>query len=159
LAVLTVLQRLGLRAGEVAGLELADVDWHHGEIVVRGKGNRLERLPLPADVGEAVVAYLRRRPRVQCRALFLTVRAPIRGVSREVVGQLVRAACRRAGLPAVGPHRLRHSAATATLAGGASLAEVGQLLRQRSETVTSIYAKVDRSTLRTLAQPWPGGAA
>ena len=159
LAILTVLQRMGLRAGEVAGLELADVDWHQGEIVVHGKGNRQEHLPLPADVGEAVVAYLHRRPRVQCRALFLKVRAPIRGLTREVVGQLVRAACRRAGLPAVGPHRLRHSAATATLAGGASLSEVGQLLRQRSETSTAIYAKVDRSALRTLAQPWPGGAA
>jgi integrase/recombinase XerD len=159
LAILTMLQRLGLRAGEVAGLELADVDWRHGEIVVRGKGNRQERLPLPADVGEAVVAYLRHRPRVECRALFLKVRAPIAGVTREVVGQLVRAACRRAGLPAVGPHRLRHSAATATLAAGASLAEVGQLLRHRSATATVIYAKVDRAALRTLAQPWPGGAA
>jgi integrase/recombinase XerD len=158
-AILTVLQRLGLRAGEVAGLELGDVDWRHGEIVVRGKGNRQERLPLPADVGDAVVAYLRHRPRVECRALFLKVRAPIAGVSREVVGKLVRAACLRAGLPAVGPHRLRHSAATATLAAGASLAEVGELLRQRSASVTAIYAKVDRTALRTLALPWPGGAA
>lgn len=159
LAILTLLHRLGLRAGEVAGLELADLDWRHGEFVVRGKGNRRERLPLPADVGQAVVAYLHQRPRVQCRALFLTARAPIVGVTRDVVGQLVRAACRRAGLPAVGPHRLRHSAATATLAGGASLAEVGQLLRQRSATATAIYAKVDRTALRTLALPWPGGAA
>jgi len=159
LAILTLLHRLGLRAGEVAGLELADVDWHHGEIVVRGKGNRQERLPLPADVGEAVVAYLRHRPRVECRALFLKVRAPIGGVTREVVGKLVGASCRRAGLPAVGPHRLRHSAATATLAGGASLAEVGQLLRHRSATATAIYAKVDRTALRTLALPWPGGAS
>ena len=158
-AVLTVLQRLGLRAGEVARLELADIDWHHGEIVVRGKGNRQERLPLPADVGEAVVAYLQHRPMVECRALFLKVRAPIRGVTREVVGQLVRAACRRAGVPAVGAHRLRHSAETATLAAGASLAEVGQLLRHRSQTTTAIYAKVDRIALRNLAQPWPGGAA
>lgn len=159
LAILTVLQRLGLRAGEVAGLELDHVDWRHGEIVVHGKGNRQERLPLPPDVGDAVVAYLRRRPRVECRALFLKARAPIGGLTREVVNKLVRAACLRAGLPAVGPHRLRHSAATATLAAGASLAEVGQLLRQRSAKVTAIYAKVDRSALRTLAQPWPGGAA
>ncbi len=158
-AILTLLHRLGLRAGEVAGLELADLDWRHGEIVVRGKGNRQERLPLPADVGEAVVAYLRHRPKVECRALFVTVRAPVVGTSREVVGQLVRAACRRAGMPVVGPHRLRHSAATATLAGGASLAEVGQLLRQRSAAATAIYAKVDRTALRTLALPWPGGAA
>lgn len=158
-AILTVLHRLGLRAGEVAALELADVDWRHGEITVRGKGNCQERLPLPADVGDAVVAYLRRRPRVGCAALFVKARAPIGGVSRDVVGQVVRAACRRAGLPAVGPHRLRHSAATATLAGGASLAEVGQLLRHRSVTTTAIYAKVDRTALRTLALPWPGGAA
>jgi integrase/recombinase XerD len=158
-AILTMLHRLALRAGEVAGLELGDVDWHHGEIVVHGKGKRLERMPLPDDVGEAVVAYLRHRPRVQCRALFLKVRAPIRGVTRDVVGQVVRAACRRAGLPAVGPHRLRHSAATATLAAGASLAEVGEVLRHRSATSTAIYAKVDRTALRSLAQPWPGGAA
>jgi len=159
LAILTVLQRLGLRAGEVAGLELADVDWRHGEIVVRGKGNRQERLPLPADVGEAVVAYLRHRPRVECRALFVRVRAPIVGLTSGGVGEVVRAACLRAGLPAAGPHRLRHSAATATLAAGASLAEVGQLLRQRSVSATAIYAKVDRAALRTLARPWPGGAA
>ena len=159
LAILTVLQRLGLRAGEVAGLELADVDWRHGEIVLRGKGNRQERLPLPADVGEAVVAYLRHRPRVECRALFVRGRAPIVGLTSYGVGNVVRAACRRAGLPAVGPHRLRHSAATATLAAGASLAEVGQLLRHRSATATAIYAKVDRAALRTLARPWPGGAA
>jgi integrase/recombinase XerD len=159
LAILTLLHRLGLRAGEVAGLELADLDWRHGEFVVRGKANRQERLPLSADVGQVVVAYLHRRPRVACRALFLTARAPIVGVTRDVVGQLVRAACRRAGLPAVGPHRLRHSAATATLAGGASLAEVGQLLRQRSATATAIYAKVDRTALRSLALPWPGDAA
>jgi site-specific recombinase XerD len=159
LAILTLLHRLGLRAGEVAGLELADIDWRHGEFVVCGKANRRERLPLPADVGQVVVAYLHVRPRVECRAVFLTARAPIVGVSRDVVGQLVRAACRRAGLPEVGPHRLRHSAATATLAGGASLAEVGQLLRQRSAAATAIYAKVDRTALRTLALPWPGGAA
>ena len=159
LAILTLMHRLGLRAIEVAGLELGDFDWRHGEFVVRGKANRRERLPLPADAGQAVVAYLHLRPTVTCRAVFVTARAPIHGVSRDVVGQLVRAACRRAGVQPVGAHRLRHSAATATLAGGASLAEVGQLLRQRSATATAIYAKVDRSALRTLALPWPGGAA
>lgn len=159
LAILTLMHRLGLRAGEVAGLELGDLDWRHGEFVVRGKANRRERLPLPADAGEAVVAYLHLRPTVTCRAVFVTARAPIHAVSRDVVGQLVRAACRRAGLPPVGAHRLRHSAATATLAGGASLSEVGQLLRQRSAAATAIYAKVDRNALRTLALPWPGGAA
>jgi integrase/recombinase XerD len=158
-AILTVLHRLGLRSGEVAALELADVDWHHGEIVVRGKGNCRERLPLPVDVGEALVGYLRRRPRRDCRAVFLKVHAPIVGLTSGGIADVVYAACLRAGVPAAGPHRLRHSAATATLAGGAPLAEVGQLLRHRSATTTAIYAKVDRAALRSLARQWPGGAA
>ncbi len=157
-AILTVLHRLGLRAGEVAALELGDVDWHHGEIVVRGKGGRQERLPLPVDVGEALVAYLRRRPRSECRILFLKVRAPIAGLTPDGVEDVVRGACMRAGLPPAGAHRLRHSAATAMLAGGASLAEVGQVLRHARLVTTSIYAKVDRAALRTIARPWPGGA-
>jgi site-specific recombinase XerD len=159
-AVLTVLSRLGLRAGEVAGLELEDVDWHHGELVVRGKGARRDRLPLPTDVGEAVVAYLADgRPRVECRAVFLRVHAPITAMTASNVTEIVRRACRRAGVPVVGAHRLRHSAATAMLRGGASLAEVGQVLRQSRAATTAVYAKVDRSALRTLAQPWPGAAA
>jgi integrase/recombinase XerD len=159
-AILTMLARLGLRAGEVAGLELDDVDWHHGEIVVRGKGGRQDRLPLPADVGEAVVTYLRDgRPPVECRALFVRVRAPITGLTAVGVGDVVVNACGRAGLPRAGAHRLRHSAATAMLRGGASLVEIGQALRQVRATTTAMYAKVDRGALRALAQPWPGGGA
>jgi integrase/recombinase XerD len=157
-AILTVLRRLGLRAGEVAALQLGDIDWRHGEIAVRGKGGSQERLPLPADVGEAIVAYLRRRPRVGCRALFLRVRAPIAGLTSDGVQDVVRGSCMRAGLPAAGAHRLRHHAATAMLAGGASLAEVGQVLRHARPATTSLYAKVDRVALRRLARPWPGGA-
>jgi integrase/recombinase XerD len=157
-AILTVLRRLGLRAGEVAALQLGDIDWRHGEIAVRGKGGRRDRLPLPADVGEAVVAYLRRRPRVRCRALFLRVRAPIAGLTSDGVQDVVRGSCMRAGLPVAGAHRLRHHAATAMLAGGASLAEVGQVLRHARPATTSLYAKVDRVALRRLARPWPGGA-
>ncbi len=157
-AILTVLHRLGLRAGEAAALELGDIDWHHGEIVVRGKGGRQDRLPLPVDVGEALVAYLRRRPRTKCRTLFMKVRAPIAGLTPDGVEDVVRGACMRAGLPPAGAHRLRHSAATAMLAGGASLTEVGQVLRHARLVTTSIYAKVDRTALRTIARPWPGGA-
>jgi integrase/recombinase XerD len=159
-AILVLLARLGLRAGEVAGLELDDVDWRAGELVVRGKGSRQERLPLPVDVGEALVTYLHHgRPRVASRVLFLRVRAPIVGLTNFSVGNVVARACRRAGFPRVGAHRLRHSAATAMLQGGASLTEVGQVLRQSRLATTAIYAKVDRAALRSLAQPWPGRAA
>lgn len=159
-AILMLLARLGLRAGEVAALALDDLDWRRGEITVRGKGNRTDRLPLPADAGEAVADYLRHgRPRTACRAVFLRVRAPMGGLSRGGVGDAVMHACERAGLPRVGPHRLRHSAATAMLRGGASLAEVGQVLRQARSSTTAIYAKVDRTALRALARPWPGEAS
>jgi integrase/recombinase XerD len=159
-AILTLLARLGLRAGEAAVLTLDDLDWHRGEITVRGKGSRTGRLPLPADVGEAVADYLQHgRPRTDCRAVFLRVRAPTGGLSRGGVGDVVMHACERAGLPRVGPHRLRHSAATAMLRGGASLAEVGQVLRQARAATTAIYAKVDRTALRALARPWPGEAS
>ncbi len=157
-AILTLLHRLGLRAGEVAALQLGSIDWRRGEIVVQGKGGSQERLPVPADAGEAVVAYLRRRPKVGCRALFLRVRAPVAGLTSDGVQDVVRGSCRRAGLPAAGAHRLRHHAATAMLAGGASLAEVGQVLRHARPATTSLYAKVDRAALRRLARPWPGGA-
>jgi integrase/recombinase XerD len=157
-AILTVLRRLGLRAGEVTALGLDDVDWRHGEMVVRGKGGRQDRLPLPVDVGEAIVAYLHHRPRVGCRALFLRVRAPIGALTSDGVQDVVRGACARAGLPSAGPHRLRHHAATAMLAGGASLPEVGQVLRHARLVTTNLYAKVDRVALRAIAQPWPGGA-
>ena len=156
-AILTVLGRLGLRASEVAALELDDLDWRHGEMVVRGKGGRRERLPLPVDVGDVIVDYLRHRPKAQCRSLFLRVRAPVGGLTSDAVQDVVRGSCRRAGLPSVGAHRLRHQAATAMLAGGASLSEVGQVLRHDRLATTNMYAKVDRAALRAIARPWPGG--
>ena len=158
-AILLLLSRLGLRAGEVAAMRLDDVDWRRGELLVRGKGNRQDMLPLPIDVGEAMVSYLRRRPRCECRALFLRVNAPRAAMDRCTVAWVVRAACDRAGLPRVGAHRLRHTAATEMLRAGASLAEIGQVLRHREQKTTAIYAKVDRTALRPLARPWPGGAA
>jgi site-specific recombinase XerD len=159
-AVLVVLSRLGLRAGEVAALELKDLDWRAGELVVRGKGRRSERLPLPADVGEALAGWLRRgRPRCECTAVFTRVRAPHRPLTSGGVSHIVRAACVRAGLPPVHAHRLRHSAATEMLRAGASLGEVGQVLRHASVFSTAIYAKVDWGRLRGLALPWPGAAS
>jgi site-specific recombinase XerD len=142
LAVLKVLARLGLRAGEVAGLVLEDFDWRQGEVVVRGKGGRVDRMPVPVDVGEVVTAYLRdRRPRVQCRSVFLRVCAPIVGLGPIGVSGVVMRACERAGVPVCGAHRLRHSAATAMLRSGASLSDVGQVLRHHSgPATTSIYA-------------------
>ena len=155
-AVLVLLMRLGLRSGEVAGLRLDDIDWREGELLIRGKGPRHERLPLPADVGEAIVAWLRRgRPRCSAREVFTRVRAPHRGLSPGAVSAIVRSACKRAGVPEVNAHRLRHSAATAMLRAGAGLAEIGQVLRHRSVLTTAVYAKVDHSLLRGLAKPWP----
>jgi len=160
-AILLLLARLGLRAGEVAAIALDDLDWRAGVLFVHGKGNREDMLPLPTDVGEAIVSYLRRRPRCECRALFLRVTAPRQGLNRCTVAWVVRAACDRAGLPRVGAHRLRHTAATQMLREGASLPEIGQVLRHREQKTTAIYAKVDRAALRALARPWPswGGAA
>ena len=158
-AILVLLARLGLRAGEVAGLELDDLDWRAGEISVHGKGSRQERLPLPADVGEALVAYLHGgRPRAGCRKVFLRLNAPAEGLTVPAVTAVVYRACARAGLPRAGAHRLRHSAASAMLAGGATLTEVGQVLRHARLHTTAIYAKIDQAALRSLARPWPGGA-
>jgi len=158
-AVLVALARLGLRGAEVAALRLEDVDWRGGQIVIRGKGARLERLPLPAEVGTALVAYLTRaRPTCECATLFVTVRAPYQPLTATSVRAIMGRACQRAGLPRVGAHRLRHSLATDLLRAGAPLAEVGQVLRHRSQLSTAAYAKVDHETLRTLAQPWPGSA-
>src|ERR671919_3120464 len=155
-AVLVLLARLGLRAGEVAALELADIDWRAGEIVVRGKGRRAERLPLPADVGEALAGWLRRGgARCGGAPVFTHVRAPHRPLNNGGVSNIVRAACVRAGLPAVHAHRLRHTAATEMLRAGASLPEVGQVLRHASVLSTAIYAKVDCDRLGDLALPWP----
>lgn len=156
-AILTMLARLGLRGAEVAALELGDVDWRAGELLVRGKGGRRDRLPLPADVGQALAAYLTgARPVCTCRALFVTARAPRQALTPGAVRAVVTYACARAGLPRIGGHRLRHSVATDLLRAGAGLAEVGQLLRHRSQLATAGYAKVDRAALGALARPWPG---
>jgi site-specific recombinase XerD len=155
-AVLILLARLGLRAGEVAALRLEDVDWRAGEVFVRGKGPKHERLPLPTDVGQAIANWLRRgRPRCAVREVFTRVRAPHHGLSPGAISAIVRAACHRAAMPEVNAHRLRHSAATELLRAGAGLTEVGQVLRHRSARTTAIYAKVDRSSLRGLGKPWP----
>lgn len=161
-AILLLLSRLGLRRGEVAAIRLEDVDWRAGELLIRGKGSRQDVLPLPADVGEAIVSYLRRRPRCESRALFVRVTAPLRGLTPRTVRWIVREACDRAGLPRVGTHQLRHTAASEMLRQGASLGEIGQVLRHREQKTTAQYAKVDRRALRALARPWPareGGAA
>jgi site-specific recombinase XerD len=159
-AVLKLLGRLGLRSGEVAVLQLDDVEWPRGELIVRGKGNREARLPLPVDVGEALVGYLRWRPSQQRFGnLFLQMMAPYGGLSSSAVSRIVYRAFRRAGLAPTRAHRLRHTAATQMLRAGASLSDIGQVLRHRSVDTTAIYAKVDRDALRPLAQPWPGGAA
>jgi site-specific recombinase XerD len=162
LAMLTLLARLGMRAGEVAGLALDDIDWRAGEVTVTGKGRRSERLPLPADAGEAVAAWLRDgrpEPFEGSRMVFLRIKAPHCGLTSGGVTQAVFAAAQRAGLGRVYAHRLRHTAATGMLRAGASLPEVGQVLRHRRLLTTAIYAKTDVPALRALARPWPGGAA
>jgi site-specific recombinase XerD len=156
-AILLVLARLGLRAGEVAALRLDDLDWRAGEIVICGKGSRVDRLPLPSDVGEALVDYLRHgRQRGFGRAVFLNSCAPLAGMSRGAVSDVVIRACQRAGIPPAGAHRLRHTLATQLLARGAGLAEVAQVLRHQDLRTTGVYAKVDRRALSRLALPWPG---
>ena len=149
--------RLGLRSIEVARLELRDVDWRAGELVVRGKGRRQDRLPLPAEVGEALVAYLSggRNPE-GARHLFLTCRAPRGPIRADLVGDVVERACMRAGLPHVGPHRLRHALAGELLRQGAGLVAISQVLRHQDLATTALYAKVDLDALRQVAQPWPG---
>lgn len=159
-AVLMLLSRLGLRSGEVASLCLGDIDWRAGELVVSGKGPKFERLPLPADVGEAIAGWLRRgRPDCAARQIITRVRAPQGALSSGGIYAIVHAACIRAGVPVVHPHRLRHTAATEMLRAGASLGEIGQVLRHQSVLTTAIYAKVDRDGLRQLASPWPTTAS
>lgn len=159
-AVLLLMGRLGLRAGEVVAMRLDDLDWEAGELMVRGKGARRERLPLPRDVGEALASYLRHtRPDCATRQVFVRMKAPRRGFASSVaICSIVRRALKRAGLNPwfKGAHLLRHSLATQMLRQGASLAEIGDVLRHRLPNTTQIYAKVDHRLLRALAQPWPG---
>lgn len=158
-ALILLLLRLGLRCGEVARLRLDDIDWGAGEILVRGKAARMDRLPLPVDVGEAIVGYLRRgRPPSSSsrREVFLRARAPFSPIAAKTVSSTVRRACQRAGVPVIGAHRLRHTAACEMVASGASLVSVGQVLRHSSLQSTAIYARVDIEQLRRLAVPWPG---
>jgi site-specific recombinase XerD len=156
-AIMTLVARLGLRSIEVARLELRDVDWRAGELIVRGKGRRHDRLPLPVEVGEALVAYLSdgRRPQ-GAQHLFLTCRAPRGPIRADLVGDVVKRACLRAELPAVGPHRLRHALAGELLRRGAGLFAISQVLRHQDLATTALYAKVDLDALRQVAQPWPG---
>jgi site-specific recombinase XerD len=155
-AVLTLQFRLGLRANEIADLRLDDIHWRAGELTVHGKGGRIERLPLPADVGAALVDYLRHeRPVSGERAVFLRALAPPGPMSRNAVVMVSRTGSRRAGLPVVGGHRLRHTAATNMLRAGASLREVGQVLRHTSDTTTAVYASVDRAALDLVVRGWP----
>jgi integrase/recombinase XerD len=160
-AILLLLARLGLRAGEVAFLELDDIDWRSGQLSVRGKGGQRNELPLPADVGKAIAAYLQHgRPRSNSRRVFLRVKAPITGFRRSNgVITLVRHSLQRAGIdaPTMGAHQFRHGLATQMLSHGASLSEIGEVLGHRHPQTTSIYAKVNIKALRTLAVPWPGG--
>jgi site-specific recombinase XerD len=159
LAIMTLVARLGLRSVEVARLELQDVDWRAGELVVRGKARRQDRLPLPAEAGEAMAAYLARdRTPAATRRLFLTCKAPRGPIRADLVGDVVERACLRAGLPRVGPHRLRHALAAELLRQGAALAAISQVLRHQDLATTALYAKVDLTTLRHVAQPWPGTA-
>jgi integrase/recombinase XerD len=156
-ALLVLLARLGLRGAEAAALRLADIDWRAGQLAVRGKAARIERLPLPAEVGVALAAYLTdARPVCECATVFITARAPYQPLSPAAVRAIMGRACGRAGISRAGAHRLRHSLATDLLRSGAPLAEVGQVLRHRSQLSTAAYAKVDLDSLRTLAQPWPG---
>jgi integrase/recombinase XerD len=159
-AILLLLARLGLRGQEVVRLTLEDVDWRAGEIVVRGKGQVVHRLPLPHEVGRALATYLRRDRRTDARSIFVRMRNPKTGFKDGTsINEIVHKALKRSRLemPAkgIGAHVLRHSLATAMLRRGASLNEIGQVLRHRSANTTAIYAKVDIEGLRSIARPWP----
>jgi integrase/recombinase XerD len=162
-AILLLLARLGLRAGEIVALTLDSIDWNRGCLTVVGsKVGQNSELPLPADVGSAIAEYLRRcRPRSDCRSLFLRANAPIGGLgSQTSIGTIVGAAIARAGVnpPHRGAHQFRHALACEMLRQGASLTEVGSLLRHQHQKTTSIYAKVDFAALRPLSLAWPGVA-
>jgi integrase len=156
-AVILLLARLGLRAGEAARLRLDDISWWAAEIGIRGKGGQYDILPLPADAGAAIAAWLRHgRPEVPFREVFATMTAPTRPLTREAVSDIVRHASTRAGLEPFGPHRLRHSAACAMIGAKVPLAGIAQAMRHRSHGVTAIYARAGLDRLRPLARPWPG---
>jgi len=156
-AMLMLVARLGLRSAEVARLELGDIDWRAGQIILRGKASRQEGMPLPVDVGEALTAYLTQaRPSTRIRQVFLAAKAPMRPIAPGLVSDVTHRACDRAGLPRIGAHRLRHSLATEMLRRGATIVEVSQVLRHRDLATTAIYAKVDYAALRAVARPWPG---
>jgi site-specific recombinase XerD len=163
-AILLLLARLGLRGDEVITLRLDDIDWEAGRLCIRGKNGRECLMPMPTDVGEAIAAYLQRgRPQRADRHLFLRTRAPVRGRRHgsDGIGSIVHHALERAGIdaPHKGSHQFRHALAVRMLKRGASLSEIGEVLRHRSPIATSIYAKVDVASLRSLALPWPGGAS
>jgi integrase len=160
-AILLLLARLGLRAGEAAAARTGDIDWRSGEIVVRGKGGHDQRLPLPPDVGAAIADYCRHaRPRDAASGmLFLHARAPYRPVTSSAVGQAVKRACLRAGLEPASAHQLRHAAATAMRRAGAPLSEISQLLRHQHEATTSKYGTIDPDELGPVTAPWPGEAS
>jgi site-specific recombinase XerD len=161
--ILLLLARLGLRAAEIVDMRLDDIDWEAGELTIRGKGGRLDKLPLPKDVGHALAHYLKQlRPACTCRKVFIRSAAPHEGLTDSAaVDIVVQRALRRAGInpPNRGAHLFRHSLATQMLRNGASMSEIAKVLRHQSESSTAIYAKVDLSALRSIAQPWPGGAA
>jgi integrase len=158
--MILILLRLGLRAGETSRLRLDDLDWRAGELVVRGKGAREDRLPLPADVGEAIAAYLARgRPRSARREVFLGARAPFAPIASETVSSTVRRACRRAGVAEIGAHRLRHTAACQMIAAQVPLVQIAGVLRHQSLQSTALYARLDLDQLRRVAAPWPSGGS
>jgi len=161
-AIIMMLAKLGLRAGEVSTLTLDDIDWRSGEMLIRAKGRQRTRMPIPPDVGAAVVAYLHHgRPPSSCRHLFLRMVAPTVGFASGCsITMIAKTALKRAGICGYahqGAHIFRHSLATELLRSGATLSEIGQLLRHESHDTTRIYAKVDIDALRTLSLPWPGG--
>ncbi len=157
-AILKLLVRLGLRRCEVARLQLEDIDWRAGEVVIHGKRDRHDRLPLPPDVGQALADYLEHaRPRgTPDRDVFISRYTPYRALSERSISHVVAGCGVRAGLGEISAHRLRHTAATMMLTQGVPLAQIGQVLRHRSPANTAIYAKVDREALRLVARPWPG---
>ena len=161
-AILLLLARLGLRAGEVVALNLEDIDWEAGQMTVHGKGGRSTQMPLPTDVGEAIAVYLRNgRPRCSSRRVFIRAKAPLGGFASSVaICVIVMRALQRAGVesPRKGAHLFRHTLACDLLRQGCSLDEIGELLRHQSPNTTAIYAKVDLAALHSLALPWPGGS-